>query len=159
MTILLTGGTGKTSTCLASLLQAAGIPYILASRNPAPSATNAVNFDWFDATTFNNPFSVDRQEKVTAAYLIQPQNQNPSQSMIDFVDVAVENGVKRFVVLTGSGDEMGSPYHAGGVWKYLDDKKLEYCVLRATWFMGMSSFLSTLSSRVLPTLITMCSLQ
>ncbi len=47
MAILLTGGTGKTSTRLAKLLQDANIPFVLTSRKGqagAPSGMEAVKF-------------------------------------------------------------------------------------------------------------------
>jgi hypothetical protein len=55
-----------------------------------------------------------------------------------FIDVAVKHGVRRFVMLAGSGCELGGGARAAGkVWQYLVDQKLEYCVLRATWVMVM----------------------
>jgi len=47
MAILLTGGTGKTSTRLAKILQDANIPFLLTSRKGqagAPSGMEAVKF-------------------------------------------------------------------------------------------------------------------
>lgn len=141
MAILLTGGTGKTATRLAQLLQAAKIPLLLASRG-APSGPNsetpAVKFDWLDATTFSSPFqhNFPNGERITAIYVITPQVQDPTEPVNSFIDVAVKHGVKRFVVLTGSSCELGGR-HAGKVWQYLVDSKLDFCILRATWFMGM----------------------
>ncbi|TIA48117.1 NAD(P)-binding protein, partial [Aureobasidium pullulans] len=35
--------------------------------------------------------------------------------------------------------EIGGPYH-GKTWQKLHDEKLEYCVLRPSWFMGQGHF-------------------
>lgn len=141
MAILLAGGTGKTSTRLAQLLQQVIIPFLIASRN-ATTTPNlpAVKFDWLNPRTFSAPFEHKFRggEKISAIYLIQPQVTDPSEPMNAFIDVAVKHGVRRFVMLAGSGCELGgSARGVGKVWQYLVDQKLEYCVLRATWFMGM----------------------
>ncbi|KAL8649178.1 MAG: hypothetical protein Q9210_004555 [Variospora velana] len=140
MAILLTGGTGKTSTRLAKLLQDAGIPFLLVSRRAETAASSgmpAVNFDWLDESTFDGPFqySFPSGERMTAVYLIAPEISDPVPSMNAFIDVAAEkHGVKRFVLLCGTSIEKGG-YNTGRVWQHLADKKIEYCVLRATWFM------------------------
>jgi uncharacterized protein YbjT (DUF2867 family) len=56
--------------------------------------------------------------------------------MISFVDIAIKHGVKRVVMLTGSETERNGGIYSGSVWQHLEDSGVEYCVLRATWFMG-----------------------
>ena len=142
MAILLTGGTGKTSVALARLLQDAKIPFVLASRRgqaAAPSGMPAVSFDWLDETTFEKPFEqkFPGGESISAVYLIAPSVPEPHISMNAFVDYAIkEHGVKRFVVLGGSTVEIGG-MHVGKVWEHLIESKVEYCMLRPTWFMGL----------------------
>lgn len=152
MAILLTGGTGKTSTRLAKLLQDAGIPFLLASRRAetaVPSRMPAVQFDWLDESTFDRPFqySFPSGEKITAVYLIAPEVSDPVPSMNAFIDfAAAKHGVERFVLLCGTSIEKGG-YHVGKVWQHLVEKEVEYCVLRATWFMGRQALnLQLLSS-------------
>ena len=58
--------------------------------------------------------------------------------MIAFVDLAIKHGVRRFVMLTGSEAERSGEVHSGAIWQHLEDTGVEYCVLRATWFMGSS---------------------
>ena len=58
--------------------------------------------------------------------------------MIEFVDIAIKQGVKRFVMLTGSEAEKGGSVDSGRAWQHLEETGVEYCVLRATWFMGLS---------------------
>ncbi|KAN0095231.1 NAD(P)-binding protein [Hyaloscypha variabilis] len=140
MAILLTGGTGKTSTHLAKLLQDANIQFLLTSRKGqagAPSGMEAVKFDWDDASTYKAPFQhkFPNGETIKAVYLISPQSHNASPLMISFVDIAIKHGVKRVVMLTGSETERNGGIHSGSVWQHLEDSGVEYCVLRATWFM------------------------
>lgn len=140
MAILVTGGTGKTSLQLAYHLQATSIPFLLASRNAqltAPPRMKAIKFDYTDPSTYQNAFahSFPHDEVITAVYLVAPEIPDPVPVMNAFVDVAVQNGVKRFVLLGGSDLEKGGDY-IGGVWQHLDDLGVEYTVLKATWFMG-----------------------
>lgn len=141
MAILLTGGTGKTSTGVARLLQDAKIPFLLASRRgqeAAPAGMPAVSFDWLDSSTFAKPFEYQFPggESISAVYLIAPSVPDPQPPMIAFVDYAIkQHGVKRFVLLGGSTVEIGGAF-VGKVWQHLLDSNVEYCVLRATWFMG-----------------------
>ncbi|KAH7913742.1 hypothetical protein BJ138DRAFT_1133892 [Hygrophoropsis aurantiaca] len=141
MAILLTGGTGKTSTPLAQLLQDANIPFLLASRKGPDGALptmQAIKFDWLDSRTFERPFQHEfpNKESISAIYLVAPTIPDPASVMNPFIDLAVKDyGVKRFVLLGGSSTEKGSPYHVGPVWQHLDDLGVEYCVLRPTWFM------------------------
>jgi uncharacterized protein YbjT (DUF2867 family) len=140
MAILLTGGTGKTSLHLASLLQQANIPFLLTSRRgPSASSLPTVKFDWNDETTWINAFThqFPESEKITAIYLLSGELAEPAPLLNKFIDLANnEYGVKRFVLCSGSTAEIGGSYH-GKIWQKLHDEKLEYCVLRPSWFMGM----------------------
>lgn len=141
MAILVTGGTGKTSIQLAHHLQSASIPFLLASRKAqltAPSGMQAINFDYTDPSTYQPIFSYyfPHDEVITAVYLVAPEIPDPVPAMNAFIDVAVKNGINRFVLLGGSDLEKGGDY-IGGVWQHLDDLDVEYAVLKATWFMGM----------------------
>lgn len=141
MVVLVTGGTGKTGLRLARFLQDAKIPFLLTSRKGsagAPSETPTTKFDWLDSTTYNEPFVHESLggEKISAVYLVGAQVSDPETAMIPFIDIAIkEHGVKRFVLLTGSTAEKYG--RAGKLWQHLDNAGVEYCVLRATWFMGM----------------------
>ncbi|KAG9565799.1 NAD(P)-binding protein, partial [Aureobasidium melanogenum] len=134
MTVLLTGGTGKTSLRLASLLKGANIPVLLTSRR-GPSASSiapTVRFDWDDKSTWDNPFEAAKDIK--AIYLLSGEVADPAPVLNDFIDLAKTKGVKRFVLCSGGNCEKGGPFH-GKTWQKLDDEKLEYCVLRPSWFM------------------------
>lgn len=140
MAILLTGGTGKTAVRLARLLQDAKISFLLASRRgkaAAPAGMPATKFDLLDSSTFETPFQYKFPcgESISAIYLVSPIFDDPETSLNAFVDHAFkEHGVKRFVCLAATADELGKP-GLGKVWQHLVDLGVEYCVLRPTWFM------------------------
>ncbi|KAL0576715.1 hypothetical protein V5O48_005282 [Marasmius crinis-equi] len=136
MTILLTGGTGKTSTPLANLLRDSKIPFLLTSRRDV-AEPHFVRFDWTDPSTFGNPFS--KADNITAIYLVGPEIADPFIPMNEFVEFAVkEHGVKRFVLMAGS-DGPGEGNQVGKVWQKLLDLGVEYCVLHGNWFMDNMS--------------------
>ena len=152
MAILLTGGTGKTSTRIAKFLQEAHVPFLIASRKATSSigGAPAVKFDWEDTSTFPNPFAYEfpNGEKISTVYLLAPPAvADPVPYMKEFVDLAHQkHGVKRFVLMAGGSAEPGG-WHVGKVWQYLLDLKVEYCVLKPTWFMGKHAFWECYSYR------------
>jgi len=154
MAILLTGGTGKTSLRLASLLSTSTppIPFLLLARNPPPqtslstskpgSPTSApaslpyLKFDWSDPSTHIPvlTYSFPNNEKISAIYLIAPQSPSAAADMISFIDLAIKHEVKRFVLLTGSdaepvaagaGPADGHVVGSGRVWGRLQEMKRE----------------------------------
>ncbi|KAK2462629.1 hypothetical protein APHAL10511_005362 [Amanita phalloides] len=141
MAVFLTGGGGKTSVRIASLLKDRGTPFLLGSRRgeaAAPPGMAAIKFDWLDPSTFSIPFqhSFPEGERISGIYLIAPEVAEPGPLMNAFIDHAVkEHRVKRFVLLAGNHIEPGG-FNVGKVWQHLLDLNVEYCVLRPTWFMG-----------------------
>lgn len=143
MAILLTGGTGKTSVHAARLLQDQKIPFLLASRrgeDAAPAGMPAVKFDWLDSSTYGNPFEheVAGGKGFSAIYLIAAEVVDPEVSMNAFIDFVVQkHSATRFVLLT---DSLAQPdgHRQGKVWQHMIDIGVDYCVLRPTWFLGMS---------------------
>ncbi|KAL9603350.1 MAG: hypothetical protein Q9219_001212 [cf. Caloplaca sp. 3 TL-2023] len=151
MTILLTGGRGKTSLRIASLLSRSSpqpIPYILASPSgtvpstpflPASPPPQACRFDWNDRSTWKNPWeTASPNTNIKAVYLVSPGLLNPLEVMEPFIRFAREKGTKRFVLLSASSIEEGGPL-MGEVHGYLGglgrEEGVEWCVLRPTWFM------------------------
>lgn len=136
MTILLTGGTGKSARPLAQLLLNANIPVLLANRSGnVPAPFKGVRFDWFDASTYQLPFGVDNN--IDKIYLIAPQVLDPFPHMKAFIDFAIQKSVKRFVLMSAAVLEVGGPL-MGKVHEYLASLAVEYCVLRPSWFFGGS---------------------
>ncbi|KAL9620463.1 MAG: hypothetical protein Q9160_005048 [Pyrenula sp. 1 TL-2023] len=144
MAILLTGGTGKTSQEIAALLQNAKVPFVSASRKGAGKGSSQgswVKFDFIDANTFENPFKHEFPggQSISAIYLITPEAPDPVPLMNSFIDFAIQKGVQRFVLLTGSTAEPNSP-SVGQVWNHLIELRVEYCILRASWFMEVTDY-------------------
>ncbi len=134
MTILLTGGTGKTSSRIAHLLNKQDVPVILASRSgTAPTGFTGCRFDWLDETTYGNPFEIEAN--ITALYMVAPVAFDLLAAMKPFTEYAINKGVKRFVLLTSSTTPKGGHAH-GKVHEYLAERGVDYGVLRPTWFMG-----------------------
>lgn len=141
MAILLTGGTGKTSTRVAPFLQNENIPFLLASRrgaSAAPAGMPAVKFDWLDKHTWQSPFHHKFADgsAISAVYLMEPVVPEPWVPLNEFIDYASkEHGVKRFVLVAGTSSEPGKP-GMGMVWQHFLDRGVDFCVLRPSWFMG-----------------------
>jgi len=138
MAIFLTGGTGNTANPLAHLLQDANIPFLLGSRRgeaAAPAGMVATKFDWFDPSTFSNPFQYNFPggQRISAIFLVLAgvEDPGPANTLIDYAFKT--HDVKRFVLLAGASVQLGhGPY--GQIWQHLLDLGVEYCVLRPTWF-------------------------
>ncbi|KAK4140291.1 uncharacterized protein C8A04DRAFT_15080 [Dichotomopilus funicola] len=119
-------------------------PAAVAGPNPR---VHHVVFDWHNPETWSNPFETQIQGgddlQVTAVYLIAPAPQAGSHEtgsgarvMEEFVDFARGQGVRRFVLQSGSPIEKGGPA-MGAVHAYLaelEGEGVEWAVLRPTWF-------------------------
>ena len=137
MSVLLTGGTGKTALRVAALLSESNRAFLLASRrgpDAAPSQYPAIKFDWTLETTWGRAFELGPVESV---YLMEPQVAQPWVPMIKFVDFAKQKGVKRFVLCAGTSTAIGKD-GMGRVWEHFIQTGVDYCVLRPSWFMGSS---------------------
>lgn len=109
-----------------------------------------VRSDWLDESTYDNPFehSSIKGEKVSAVYIVMPENEDPVTPSNTFIDYALKNnGVKRFVLFSGTTAEKGGPV-PGKIWEHLDQIGVEYCVLRASWLMGKVHVLIAKSLRL-----------
>jgi festuclavine dehydrogenase len=135
-TILLIGGTGKVASSIAQLLKEHGHPTILASRKgTAPAAGfTSCRFDWLDSKTFNVPF--EKAQNIASVFLTAPAVMDVFPPMKAFIDFARPKGIKRFVLLSASVFKAGGPA-MGQVHQYLIDLRVDYTVLRPSWFMGM----------------------
>ncbi|KAF8651583.1 hypothetical protein AX16_004699 [Volvariella volvacea WC 439] len=140
MTILITGGTGKTGSRLSKLLHDAGHTILVASRSGGTSSPglHGVKFDWLNASTHTNPFTEAEKLGLTPidrVYLVAPTVVDMLAPMKPFIELSIEKGVKRFVLLSASTCEMGHPA-MGKVHEYLAQRepKVDYVVLKPTWF-------------------------
>jgi uncharacterized protein YbjT (DUF2867 family) len=119
---LVTGGTGKTGKRVAERLRARGVETRVASRSANPS------FDWNDADTWDAAL-----EGVAAAYIsYAPDLAIPGATELirAFVDRAVALGVRRFVLLSGRGEE-----EAQACERIVQESGVEWTIVRASWFM------------------------
>ncbi|OTA68548.1 putative ergot alkaloid A [Hypoxylon sp. EC38] len=132
--VLVLGGTGKVGSRLVPLLIEASIPTLVASRSAkAPAGATGVKFDWDDESTWKPILA----NPIKAVFLVA--STSPDQSpIIKFIDIARAKGVRRFVLLSASSVEEGGPL-MGATHKRLhelgDEGKIEWAVLRPTWFM------------------------
>ncbi|KAG5640829.1 hypothetical protein DXG03_006890 [Asterophora parasitica] len=133
MTILLLSGIGNTGLPLARLLQEAKQSFLIASRSPAklPEPFKGVAFDWFNPSTYENPFKADAN--IDRVYIVGPPVLDKLPQTKDFVELAIAKGVKRFVLLSAAGTPRGGLLN-GKVHEYLAERGVDYAVLRPTWF-------------------------
>ncbi|KAJ5357004.1 hypothetical protein N7517_011613 [Penicillium concentricum] len=139
MTILVTGGRGKTATRLGALLDKNKNPFIVATTSTSPIGQyNTVNFDWLKPKTWKNAFDLTVSgglEPVSAVYLVGAHSAEFVKPMLEFIDFAHSKGVNRFVLLSASNTEKGDPM-MGEAHAHLDSiADVQYVVLRPTWFM------------------------
>jgi len=118
---LVLGGTGKTGRRVAERLVNRGIETRIASRSADPS------FDWNDQSTWKAALAGVRAVYITYA----PDLAIPgaTAAIRDFVTMAVEQGVRRLVLLSGRGEE-----EAQACERIVRDAGAEWTVVRASWF-------------------------
>jgi ergot alkaloid biosynthesis protein len=125
--ILVTGGTGKTGRRLVEVLKEQGALGVPAARSVPPGG---IRLDWADPTTWSAAL-----DEVRAVYLVAPPGiWDSAETMISFAKTAIERGVERFVLLSGSPIEAGGPA-MGKVHAWLQTSGAEWAVLRPSWFM------------------------
>jgi len=158
-TILVLGGTGTVGSRIVQQLSShPNHPTVLvASRKGQPEqqhnrndpGLHHVSFDWHNTDTWSNPFTSAPAGQISAIYLIAPPSLDAEFLMNQFVDFARERGVRRFVLQSASSVEAGGPA-MGKVHAYLRDLgqegKVDWAVLRPTWFQRMCFLLCPLSS-------------
>lgn len=136
--VLITGGTGQLGSRVAALMRSESVPHLVASRSV--TGPQGVKFDYNDRETWDAPFDRAAPLAIPAVFLLGLATTVPVEVMNEFVDFALEKGVRRFVLLSASIVEMGGPVY-GKVHSYLkglgDRGLVEWAVLRPTWFMGM----------------------
>ena len=119
---LVLGGTGKTGRRVAARLQQRGIQTRIASRSANPA------FDWHDTSNWEAVL-----EGVTAAYInYAPDLAIPgaTDAIRHFVDLAVKQGVRRLVLLSGRGEQ-----EAQACEQIIQSSNVEWTIVRASWFM------------------------
>ena len=118
---LVLGGTGKTGRRVAERLLNRGVETRIASRSANPS------FDWNDKSSWKATL-----EGVEAAYITYAPDlaiPGATDAVRDFVAMAVEQGIRRLVLLSGRGEE-----EAQASERIVQDAGVEWTVVRASWF-------------------------
>ena len=118
---LVLGGTGKTGRRVAERLQARGVDTRIASRSASPS------FDWNDQSTWKA--TLEGVEAVYVTYAPDLAIPGATDAVRDFVTMAVEQGVRRLVLLSGRGEE-----EAQACERIVQDAGVEWTVVRSSWF-------------------------
>ncbi len=122
--VLVTGSTGKTGKSLVAQLKAAGVDHRTASRDSQPP------FDWTRPETWDAAL-----ENVASVYLVAPPTvDDPYSKMIEFLRVATQRGVGRFVFLGMASLPAGGFAH-GQVHQWLLDNSDDWAVLGPSAFM------------------------
>lgn len=120
-TTLVLGGTGKTGRRVAKQLQALGVKTRIASRSSDQP------FDWNDRSTWDAALS-----GVTAVYVTYAPDlaiPGAKEAIHAFIERAVEQGVKRLVLLSGRGEE-----EAQACEQIIQESGVEWTIVRASWF-------------------------
>jgi len=148
--VLVTGATGSTGRATVDALAARGVPFRPMSRSLS-SADFAVQADLDDADSVRAALS-----RIRAAYLVTPSTERAEAQQKQFIDLAVEAGVRHIVLLSQLGSVIDSPvrflrYHAA-VEDHAFASGLEVTALRPNLFMqGLFAVSSVVKSAgVLP---------
>jgi uncharacterized protein YbjT (DUF2867 family) len=118
---LVLGGTGKTGHRVAERLTARGLPVRIGSRSGEPP------FSWEDQATW-----APALRNVGSVYVVYyPALSVPgaAATVRSFAELAVDNGVRRLVLLSGRGEE-GAQLSEQAV----QDSGADWTILRASWF-------------------------
>jgi uncharacterized protein YbjT (DUF2867 family) len=119
---LVLGGTGKTGRRVVERLAARDIPVRVGSRSGEPS------FDWEDKATWEP--ALRDVESVYVSYYPDLAVPGAFEAVRSFAECAVENGVRRLVLLSGRGEPEAERAEAA-----VRDSGADLTILRSTWFM------------------------
>ena len=120
-TILVLGGTGKTGSRVVERLRERGLGVRVGSRTGEPA------FDWKDGDTWTP--ALRGVGSVYVTYYPDLAVPGATETVRSFVDLAVESGVRRLVLLSGRGEE-----EAQRAEQVVRDSGVEWTILRASWF-------------------------
>jgi len=119
--ILITGGTGKTGSRVATRLQKLNHSVRIGSRNSTPP------FNWDDPSTYSPALkSMDRAYIVYYPDLAVP---GAREAIADFTRQALKEGLEKVVLLSGKGEKEAEACEA-----IVAESGLNYTLVRASWF-------------------------
>ncbi len=115
------GGTGKTGRRVVERLEVKGLPVRVGSRSGEPP------FDWEDRATW--PPALRDVESVYIAYYPDLAVSGATSTIRSFVELVVESGVRRLVLLSGRGEQ-----EARLCEQVVRDCGASWTIVRASWF-------------------------
>ncbi|MGD9890812.1 MAG: NAD(P)H-binding protein [Dehalococcoidia bacterium] len=120
-TALILGGTGKTGRRVAQRLTARGVPVRVGSRAGTPP------FDWEDQATWAAALHDVRSAYI--AYYPDLAAPGAEEAIRSFTALAVQEGVRRLVLLSGRGEEEAQRSE-----RIVQDAGVDWTILRCSWF-------------------------
>jgi uncharacterized protein YbjT (DUF2867 family) len=120
-TILVLGGTGKTGRRVTERLNARGLPVRVGSRSGEPP------FDWQDPSTW--PAVLTGVRAAYIAYYPDMSAPGAAETIGAFSALAVRNGVRHLVLLSGRGEEDRLPTEQA-----VQESGAEWTILLSSWF-------------------------
>jgi uncharacterized protein YbjT (DUF2867 family) len=126
-TTLVLGGTGKTGRRVVERLEERGLPVRVGSRSGEPP------FDWENEATWAP--ALQNVGSVYVTYYPDIAVPGSVAAVRSFAELAVENGVRRLVLLSGRGEPEAERAELA-LQEVVDAKAgAEWTILRSTWFM------------------------
>ena len=126
-TTLVLGGTGKTGRRVVERLKARGVPTRVGSRSGEPP------FDWEDEATWEP--ALQNVGSVYVSYYPDIAIPGALEAVRSFAELAVRNGVRRLVLLSGRGEPEAERAELA-LQEVVDASAgAEWTILRSTWFM------------------------
>ena len=118
---LVLGGTGKTGRRVAERLTARGLPVRIGSRSATPT------FDWDDLSTW--PAALEGAGAAYITYFPDLAVPGAVDTVGAFIDQALDQNVKRLVLLSGRGEE-----EAQRAEQVLQASDADWTIVRCSWF-------------------------
>jgi uncharacterized protein YbjT (DUF2867 family) len=122
MTILVTGGTGKTGRRIADRLTSLDLPVRVGSRSAVPP------FDWADPATWAP--ALRDVESVYISYYPDLAFPGAFETVAAFTGLAVGSGVGRLVLLSGRGEPLAEASE-----RTVRESGADWTIVRCGWFM------------------------
>ena len=125
VTTLVLGGTGKTGRRVVERLEARGLPVRVGSRSGEPP------FDWENPDTWAP--ALDKVGAVYVSYAPDLAVPGAVEAVRSFAELAVENGVRRLVLVSGRGEEEAQRAELV-VREVVEEAGAEWTVVRCSFF-------------------------
>ncbi|HEX2282744.1 MAG TPA: NAD(P)H-binding protein [Thermomicrobiales bacterium] len=125
-TTLVLGGTGKTGRRVAKRLAVRGLPVRVGSRSGEPP------FDWEARATWAP--ALRDVESVYISYYPDLAIPGAPEAVRAFAELAVQNGVRRLVLLSGGGEEEAQRAEQA-LREVVGGTAVEWTIVRCAWFM------------------------